>query len=249
MSSKLQHNFSRLIYDGKMFKDTIHLVKKIYDSLEMHNQVQEGTVPYPCADTTGEGMAIQVRCASSTNCIYIRTQLSNRDLSFEYAGSKSTRKAICNISFSIKPGQLVVIVGANGSGKSSLMKILNRLYSPTSGTILIDGLNMSSYRISDLREATADLSQDHIVYPLSIGENIGLGCPSNVGDVGEVKHAAELGGALGFIEKFEDVFDTTLQPVATAQMGTVGDDARESTKKLFDKLEKKINISGAPSRD
>lgn len=140
----------------------------------------------------------------------------------------------------------MVIVGANGSGKSSLMKILNGLYSPTSGTILIDGLPMSSYRISDLREATADLSQDHIVYPLSIGENIGLGSPNDVSDVSEVRCAAELGGALGFVEKLEDGFDTTLQPIATAQMGTAGDDIKTGSKKLFDRLEKMINISGAP---
>lgn len=171
-------------------------------------------------------------------------------MSFEYPGSKSTKKAISNISFSIAPGQLVVIVGANGSGKSSLIKILNRLYTPTSGTILVDGLPMSSYRISDLREATADLSQDHTVYPLSIGENIGLGFPSKIGDAAEIRRAAETGGALGFVEKFEDAFRTTLQPVYTAMMGgAVGDDAEASSKKLLDKLEKRVNISGAPSRN
>lgn len=141
-------------------------------------------------------------------------------------------------------------MGANGSGKSSLIKILNRLYTPTSGTILVDGLPMSSYRISDLREATADLSQDHTVYPLSIGENIGLGFPSKIGDAAEIRRAAETGGALGFVEKFEDAFGTTLQPVYTAMMGgAVGDDAEASSKKLLDKLEKRVNISGAPSRN
>lgn len=140
-------------------------------------------------------------------------------------------------------------MGTNGSGKSSLIKILNRLYTPTSGTILIDGLPMSSYRISDLREATADLSQDHTLYPLSIGENIGLGLPSKIADVAEIRRAAEAGGALEFVEKFEDAFGTTLQPVYTAIMGgTVSDDTESSSKKLFDKLEKSVDISGAPAQ-
>lgn len=69
MSFKLQRTFGKLMYDGKMFKDTINLAKKIYDSLEVHNQAQEGTVPYPRANATREGMAIQIRCGSSTSDI------------------------------------------------------------------------------------------------------------------------------------------------------------------------------------
>lgn len=167
------------------------------------------------------------------------------DLTFEYSGSKTTKKALSNVSFSIKPGQLVVIVGANGSGKSSLMKMLNRLYTPTSGTILVDGLPMSSYKISDLREATADLSQDHTLYPLTIRENIGLGLPAAMADMVEVRRAAEMGGALEFVEKFADGFETTLQPVYTAMMGgPAGSESESISKKFFDKLEKQIDISG-----
>ena len=166
-------------------------------------------------------------------------------MTFEYSGSKTTKKALSNVSFSIKPGQLVVIVGANGSGKSSLMKMLNRLYTPTSGTILIDGLPMSSYKISDLREATADLSQDHTLYPLTIRENIGLGLPAAMADMVEVRRAAEMGGALEFVEKFVDGFETTLQPIYTAMMGgPAGSESESVSKKFFDQLEKQIDISG-----
>ena len=73
------------------------------------------------------------------------------------------------VSFSIKAGQLVVIVGPNGSEKSTIVKMLNRLY----GEVLL-GQPMNSYRIFDLRQATADLTQDRTLYR----ENIGLRAPS-----------------------------------------------------------------------
>ncbi|KAF7966583.1 hypothetical protein HWV62_37815 [Athelia sp. TMB] len=230
-SYNLQHNFSRLLYDGKSFAETISLVKKIYESLEVENQILDGALPYPSADSKAEGMAIEVR-----------------DLTFEYSGSKSTKKALSNVSFAVKPGQLVVIVGTNGSGKSSLLKILNRLYTPTAGSVLVDGLPMSAYKLSDLREASADLSQDHSVYPLTIRENIGLGRPGEIGDFEEVRCAAQRGGALGFVEQFEDGFGTTLQPVYTAMSGgTVDKENQALSRKLLDKLEKRIEISGAHS--
>ncbi|KZP34394.1 P-loop containing nucleoside triphosphate hydrolase protein [Athelia psychrophila] len=230
-SLNLQGTFNMLLYYGKVFHDTINDIKKIYDCVDVKNQVQDGTLPYPGVETKGEGMGIEVR-----------------GLSFEYAGSKSTKKALDNVSFSIKPGQLVVIVGANGSGKSTLVKLFNRLYTPTAGTILVDGLPMSSYKISDLREASANLSQDHTIYPLTIRENIGLGCPASMSDMDEVRRAAEMGGALGFVEKFQDTFDTTLQPISTAYMGgAMGSaDAAMLCEQLLDKRKGSLRESSIP---
>ena len=145
------------------------------------------------------------------------------------------------MSFSIKAGQMVVIVGPNGSGKSTIVKILNRLYNPTSGEVLVDGRPMNSYRISDLRQATADLTQDHTIYPLSIQENIGLGHPSCLEDMDMVTQSAKSGGAFEFISKFEQGFETTLQPVRTAYRSS---GKTHPLKHIFDELEKRVAISG-----
>lgn len=80
----------------------------------------------------------------------------------------------------IPSSSLVVIVGENGSGKSSIVKLLTQLYAPTSGSILIDGVDSICYREDDLYAATALLTQDHTIFPLSISENIGIGDPSDV---------------------------------------------------------------------
>jgi hypothetical protein len=183
-----------------------------------------------------------------THCDYVISVLlicESSNLSFQYPGSKSTRKALTDVSFSVKSGQLVVIVGANGSGKSTVVKMLNRLYNPASGEILVDDQPMSSYRISDLRQATADLSQDNCLYPLSIRENIGLGHPQCMSDLNMITESAELGGALDFVSELEQGFDTTLQPVRTAYMGRPNEGDGHPLKEIFDKLEKQVDISGA----
>lgn len=148
------------------------------------------------------------------------------------------------MSFSIKSGQLVVIVGTNGSGKSTVVKILNRLYDSTSGEILVDGQPMSSYQISGLRQATADLSQDHHLYPLSIRENIGLGNTHSLSDMDLIAKSADLGGALDFVTKLEQGFDTTLRPVRTAYMGHANKGNGHPLKYIFNNLEKQVDVSG-----
>lgn len=117
-----------------------------------------------------------------------------------------------DISLTIKPGDLVIIVGANGSGKSTLIRLLSRLYDATSGTMLIDDLPSSQYNLEDLHGATSLLSQESLIYPLSLAENIGLGYPEHASDLEMVREAARQGGALNFMEKLADGMETTLEP-------------------------------------
>jgi ABC-type dipeptide/oligopeptide/nickel transport system ATPase component len=105
---------------------------------------------------------------------------------------------------------MVVIVGQNGSGKSSLANLLTGLCQPGSGDIFIDGIKSSFFRREDLAQATASLTQDHRVLPLSIAENIGLGSASEQHNMSRIYEAAALGGATGFISKFSDGLDHSL---------------------------------------
>ena len=145
---------------------------------------------------------------------------------------------------SISSSQLVVIVGANGSGKSTIVRILSRLYDPTSGQVLIDGRSSSDYRIKDLQQATVILSQDTSLYPLSLAENIGLGYPDFSFDKDMIIKAAQEGGALGFIQKLNKGMDTVLEPLLDIFSTNL---YRNKTRPLYEEmenLEKKVDISG-----
>ena len=110
----------------------------------------------------------------------------------------------------IPSGSLIVIVGANGSGKSTHIRLLARLFDPTSGDFLIDGHPAKSYNMADLRRASTILSQDNKIYPSSFAENIGLGLLQSSGDMDLITKAAEQGGATEFISKLESGYDTRL---------------------------------------
>ncbi|KAF8198977.1 P-loop containing nucleoside triphosphate hydrolase protein [Pholiota molesta] len=120
--------------------------------------------------------------------------------------------ALRNVSFKIERGQLCVIVGNNGSGKSTILKLIARLYDPIEGTILIDGIDIKTLRLADLRRAITVLFQDYTHFPLSIHDNIALGDPAHAEDRAKVERAAQLGGADAFITRLPEAYDTYLEP-------------------------------------
>ncbi|EGN95909.1 hypothetical protein SERLA73DRAFT_60139 [Serpula lacrymans var. lacrymans S7.3] len=187
-------------------------------------------------------------CAFGEHFSYVissvtHASLSHSNLSFAYPGSKSDRTAVIDASFSIPSGSLAVIVGGNGSGKSTLIKLLNRLYVPSSGEILVDGKPIEQYNVALLRRATANLTQDHNLFPLSIRENIGLGNPSLLNDLDKIIESAKLGGAHDFITNFADGYDTVLRPVQTAYLSFAAN-ASDELLAQYKAMEKQAELSG-----
>ena len=125
-----------------------------------------------------------------------------------------------------------------------MIRILSRLYDPTSGQVFIDGHASSDYRVNDLHHATAILTQDTTLYPLSLGENIGVGYANNSSNKEMIMEAAKEGGALEFIQKLTKGMDTVLDPLTESfSLGLY----RNKTHPLYaemEKMEKKIDVSG-----
>lgn len=94
-----------------------------------------------------------------------------------------------DLSFRIESGERVALVGPNGSGKSTLIKLLSRLYEPTSGRVLIDGVDLRDINLEDWREAMGVLLQDFNKYMLTIGENITLGRVEAAADTERTEHS------------------------------------------------------------
>ncbi|KAF8139286.1 P-loop containing nucleoside triphosphate hydrolase protein [Mycena galopus ATCC 62051] len=223
-------NFTvRMIYqDFTLAAESCSLIKELYDMESVVNKIQDGSEAYPNSSlSSNKGMEFELR-----------------NVSFTYPGGKSKDNAIKNVSLKIPAGHLVVIVGANGSGKSTIIKLLNRLYDVDSGEILVDGLPIRSYRIADLRNVQAMLTQDLKLYPLSLVENIGLGNPEHLDEVDVVMRAAVLGGAAEVIKRQNDGLNTILTPVNTARGSHLDKHKHKKLKSILENLEKKAEVSG-----
>ena len=131
-----------------------------------------------------------------------------RNVSYQYPGR--AEPALRNVSFTIEPGQTVALVGRNGAGKSTVVKLLGRLYDPDEGVILIDGRDVREYDPVALRREFGVMFQDYAAYQVSAGENIGVGNVDRADDATAIADAAARAGADEVIGKLPDGFDTTL---------------------------------------
>lgn len=119
------------------------------------------------------------------------------NVSFKYPNREVY--AIRNTSFKIKKGEILAIVGENGSGKTTIIKLLNGLYDEYEGNILINGIEIREIDKKSLRNCLATLFQDYNKYQFTIKENIGFGSIDNLGDIEKIKYSAKKGGADQFI--------------------------------------------------
>ena len=132
-------------------------------------------------------------------------ELAFENVSFQYPGSE--RNALENISFTAKPGQTVALVGASGGGKSSLAALIPRFFSPISGRITIDGVDIANLTLPNLRKQIALVSQDIVLLNDTIRANISFGEASEASDA-QVRDAAMAAHAWEFISKLPNGLDT-----------------------------------------
>ncbi len=126
-----------------------------------------------------------------------------RDVSFAYNPGEPVLQ---NISFTVSRGERVAIVGATGSGKSTIISLLSRFYDVTAGEITVDGVNLKHYDLHGLRQSIGIVLQDVFLFSGSVGENIRLG-NQDISDE-RVQEAARIVHADGFIQRLEKKYDT-----------------------------------------
>jgi ATP-binding cassette subfamily B protein len=113
-----------------------------------------------------------------------------------------------NISFKVKPGQTVAIVGQTGAGKTSLVKLLNRTYDVAEGQVFIDGVDVRDWNLASLRSQISIIEQDIFLFTRNVSENIAFGKPESTQS--EIEAAAKSAQADDFIKGFDKGYETVV---------------------------------------
>ena len=138
------------------------------------------------------------------------TDLSNYDIEFKNVSFayNEDAKVLKDVSFTAKQGEVTALVGISGSGKTSVLRLISRLYDYDTGSILIDGKDIKNISTESLFKNVSIVFQDVTLFNTSIMENIRLGRESATDE--EVKEAARLANCMDFIEKLPDGFNTLI---------------------------------------
>ena len=126
------------------------------------------------------------------------------NVTFSYAGMPTLE----NVSFSVQPGQTIAIVGQTGAGKSTVAKLINRIYDVNSGRVLVDGVDVRDWDLAALRRQISIIEQDIFLFSRSVSDNIAFGCQD--ADRDEVEAAAHKAQAHEFILNFRDGYETEI---------------------------------------
>lgn len=129
-----------------------------------------------------------------------------REVSFQYEDGELP--VLHDISFTVKPGETIAIMGETGCGKTSLINLIPRFYEPTKGEVRIDDIPVQNFRLSDLRKQIGLATQDVLLYSDTIEGNIAYGDSSI--DLEEVEKFAKYSAASDFISKMPEGYDTVV---------------------------------------
>jgi len=143
----------------------------------------------------------------------MKGEVEFRNVSFNYALSGAARQdsedeVLQNISFKVRPGQTVAIVGQTGAGKTSLVKLINRTYDTSQGQVLVDGVDVRNWNLAALRSQISMIEQDIFLFSRSVSENIAFGKPESTQS--EIEAAAESAQADDFIHTFDKGYETVV---------------------------------------
>jgi len=123
-------------------------------------------------------------------------------------GHEGDRSVLDGLDLHVAPGESLALVGATGSGKSTVAGLLARFYDPEDGRVLLDGHDLRDLRLADVRRAVALVFEETFLFSESVRENIRVGRPDASDD--DVRRAAELAGAAAFVDELPDGYDTIL---------------------------------------
>ena len=189
---------SAFIIYAKQFSRPINEIAQLYGSIQTAVAGAERVftlMDHPDEDKSGD---VEMKD--------MRGEISFRNVNFSYVPQK---QVLFDFSLDIRPGQKIALVGATGSGKTTVMNLLLRFYPPDSGSILIDGVDINDIDRDDLRRAIAIVLQDTVLFSDTIGANIKYGDPDASDE--RMQAAARLSNIESYIRRQPEGYDTFLR--------------------------------------
>ncbi|HEY9010303.1 MAG TPA: ABC transporter ATP-binding protein [Devosia sp.] len=138
----------------------------------------------------------------------LRQGITFENVGFRYPGSEAW--AVRNLSFTAPAGETLALVGENGAGKTTIVKLMTRLYDPDEGRILVDGVDLKEFATADLRQHISVIFQDFLRYSFSAADNIAVGRIDEAGDRERIRKSAEQSLAHPVIQKLPEGYDQML---------------------------------------
>src|SRR6202048_4695362 len=138
----------------------------------------------------------------------IKSGFAFRNVSFAYPGADRT--VLKNLSITLSPGERIALIGENGQGKTTVVKLITRLYDPTEGQILLDGIDLREYALEDLHRQIGVIFQDFVRFEMTARENIAVGQIERVHHQSEIELAAHKSLADTVVEKLAGGYDQML---------------------------------------
>ena len=183
----ISSSMKRLLHVNEALQSGLAASERVFSLIDQQPEVESG-------DKDIDRQAMQGR-------------MEFKNISFSYTNSKVS--SLDRVSLEIEPCQTIALVGASGSGKSTLTSLIPRMYELQDGQILIDGIDIREYKLSEIRNLVAFVSQDIFLFDDTIAANIAYGNLNNSSEEA-IRQAAESAYALEFIEKLPDGFQTVV---------------------------------------
>lgn len=131
-----------------------------------------------------------------------------RNVSFRYPGS--SRLVLQGFNFHLRPEERIALIGENGEGKTTIVKLLTRLYDPAEGQILLDGIDLREYDLEDLYREIGVIFQDFMRYEMTARENIGVGLIAQVGNLPLLQRSAQKSLAHDVVQRLPSGYEQML---------------------------------------
>lgn len=185
--NQFQDSLTNFFLDIALIDNDLRYIKDFFDYLELSEETAQGVLLPETRFNDG------IRC---------------EQISFTYPGS--LQPVFSKIDLMIKPGERIALVGNNGSGKTTFIKLLLGLYKPTEGKIMVEGIDLRNADLTAWRKKCTAIFQDFHKYNLSVKDNIGIGQIDDIGDYDQIVRAAKSSGADEMIKELAAGYDTFL---------------------------------------